>query len=380
MKETSEIGAPAWLQGVQTTPVARCQVDFLQFLDEDGVLTQDPPPITENTDLLVRMYRSMVVHRAFDQKAVALQRTGQLGTYAAGLGQEAIGSALGAAMRPDDVLLPSYRESAALFWRGVRMASILQYWSGDERAMRYDGACPNDFPITVTIGAQTTHAVGVAYALKLRGEGLAAVCSVGDGGTSKGDFYEGINAAGVWKLPLIYLVSNNQWAISLPSSRQTAAPTFAQKAFAAGVETLQVDGNDLLAVYHALQGALEYTRAGNGPVLIEALTYRLHDHTTADDASRYRPKEELETAWQKEPIGRLRRYLESRQLWDEQRETELEAEAKAEVDQAVGEYLATEPEPPEALMFDHLYGHLPRALKDQRACAERWKEGGNSHG
>src|SRR5687767_4363155 len=225
----------------------------------------------------------MTLMRAYDLKAVALQRTGQLGTYAPHIGQEAVNAAIGSAMRADDVFLMTYRENGAQLMRGVTLRELFLYWSGDERGSDSSGA-RKDFPICVTIAAQCTHAVGAAYAIKLRKQPRVVVCALGDGATSKGDFYEAINAAGVWQLPLVFVVSNNRWAISVPRAKQSATTTLAQKAIAAGMPALQVDGNDVIALRHAMDEALARARVGTGPTLIEALTYRLSDHTTADDA------------------------------------------------------------------------------------------------
>jgi pyruvate dehydrogenase E1 component alpha subunit len=261
----------------------------------------------------------------------------------------------------------TYRENGAQLMRGVRLEDLFLYWGGDERGCDYAQA-RKDFPISVTIAAHATHAVGVAYAMKLRQEPRAAVCALGDGATSKGDFYEGLNAAGSWKLPLIYLVTNNQWAISVPRKAQTAAQTLAQKAIAAGVDGLQVDGNDVIAVKHALDQALAKARAGGGPALIEAVTYRLSDHTTADDASRYRGPDELAEAWKLEPILRLRSYLMANGAWDKAREDALLKECNEKVQAAAQAYLDTPP-PTVEQMFDHLYARLPAALQKQRAAA-----------
>jgi 2-oxoisovalerate dehydrogenase E1 component alpha subunit len=345
--------------------VASFEIHYTQFLDESGKAVQPLPPFAQNNDELVDLYRWMVLMRTYDAKAIALQRTGQLGTYAPILGQEAIQAGLGSAMRPDDLFLMTYREQGAQLMRGVKMSDLFLYWSGDERGSDYSGA-RHDFPICVTIGAQATHAAGAAYAIKLRREARAAVCTVGDGATSKGDFYEGLNAAGVWKLPLVFLVSNNQWAISVPRTTQTAAETIAQKALAAGVPCEQVDGNDLVAVRHALDNALERARSGGGPALIEALTYRLSDHTTADDASRYRSADDLAAAWKREPISRVRTYLTAAGAWDKAREDALVKECNEKVQAAVQEYTNTPPMPPTA-MFEHLYAQFPLALEAQRA-------------
>jgi 2-oxoisovalerate dehydrogenase E1 component alpha subunit len=257
---------------------AHFDIQYSRFLDDSGKLLLPLPAFALDPAQLLALYRWMTLIRAFDSRAVALQRTGQLGTFASMLGQEAIQAGIASAMAPDDVLLSTYREQGALMMRGVTMKELLLYWSGDERGSNFDAA-RGDFPICVTIAAHATHAVGVAYAFKLRSEPRVAVCALGDGATSKGDFYEGINAAGAWKLPLVFFVTNNQWAISVPRSAQSAAQTLAQKAIAAGIEGLQVDGNDLIAVRDAMDSALAKARRGDGPTLIEAITYRLSDHT-----------------------------------------------------------------------------------------------------
>jgi pyruvate dehydrogenase E1 component alpha subunit len=207
----------------------------------------------------------------------------------------------------------------------------------------------------------------VGYAIKLRRQPRVAVCMLGDGATSKGDFYEGINAAGVWRLPVVFLLTNNQWAISVPRTGQTAARTLAQKAVAAGFDGVQVDGNDVIAVHHAVREALAKARSGGGPTLIEALTYRLGDHTTADDASRYRPAEEVAEAWKKEPVLRLRNYLLEARVWSKEQEEELLRRCNEHVQAEAQAYLDT-PAPPVRQIFDHLYATLPGAYAAQRAA------------
>lgn len=345
--------------------VAQFDIHYSHFVDENGNALTPLPAFAQDAAALISLYRWMTLIRAFDAKAIALQRTGQLGTFASMLGQEAIQAGIASAMAPDDVLLTTYREQGALMMRGVTMKELFLYWSGDERGSRFSGA-RGDFPICVTIAAHATHAVGVAYAFKLKREPRVAVCALGDGATSKGDFYEGLNAAGAWKLPLVFFVNNNQYAISVPRATQTAAQTLAQKAIAGGIEGLQVDGNDLIAVRHAMDAALAKARSGDGPTLIEALTYRLSDHTTADDASRYRSADEVATAWKREPIARLRAYLVNSGAWDKAREDALLRECNEQVQAAVQEY-QNEPPPPLDQMFDHLYAKLPAALEKQRA-------------
>jgi pyruvate dehydrogenase E1 component alpha subunit len=348
--------------------VASFEVHYTQFLDESGKATRALPPFAQNAADLVDLYRWMVLMRTYDAKAIALQRTGQLGTYASIIGQEAIQAGVGSAMRADDVFLMTYREQGVQLMRGVAMKELFLYWSGDERGSDYAGP-RRDFPICITIAAHATHAAGAAYAIRLRGESRAVVCALGDGATSKGDFYEGMNAAGAWKLPLVFLVSNNQWAISVPRSAQSAAQTLAQKGIAAGIASLQVDGNDVIAVRDAMDQALDRARTGGGPTLIEALTYRLSDHTTADDASRYRSADEVAEAWKREPVLRLRSYLGSLGAWDKAREDALTKECNEKVQAAVQEYIDT-PAPSPAAMFDHMYAALPSSLESQRAELE----------
>jgi pyruvate dehydrogenase E1 component alpha subunit len=347
-----------------STHVASFEVRYTQFLDERGSVTRPLPAFAQDTAHLIDLYRWMVLMRTYDAKAVALQRTGQLGTYAPIIGQEAIQAGIGSAMKSDDVFLMTYREQGVQLMRGVKMEELFLYWSGDERGSDYGGP-RRDFPICITIAAHATHAAGAAYAIKLRRERRVVVCGLGDGATSKGDFYEGMNAAGVWQLPVVFVVSNNQWAISVPRAAQTASQTLAQKAIAAGIACEQVDGNDLIAMRHAMDAALEKARAGGGPTLVEALTYRLSDHTTADDASRYRSADELGEAWKREPIARVRNFLAAAGDWDKAREEALVRECSERVQGAVDEYMRTPPPQP-AAMFEHVYAALPAALAAQR--------------
>jgi 2-oxoisovalerate dehydrogenase E1 component alpha subunit len=354
-------------RGKASRSVARFEVRFTRYLDQDGTPVAELPAFARDAARLVPMYRHMVLTRLFDEKAVALQRTGQLGTYPSSSGQEASAVGIGTTMARDDVLLSSYRETGTMLVRGVRMSDILLYWGGDERGMAYThpGEPRQDFPIFVPIASQAPQAVGVAYALKLRREPRVAVCVLGDGGSSKGDFYEAMNAAGVWQLPVVFVIVNNGWAISVPRETQSHAQTLAQKAIAAGIEGEQVDGNDLIAVHDVLERALGKARRGGGPHVVEALTYRMHDHTTADDARRYRSADELESRRALDPIERVRKHLVSAGAWTEPDEELLRADLGAQIEQAVKEYLATEAPAPES-MFDHLFAQLPSALEPQR--------------
>jgi len=351
--------------------VAEFEIKYCQFLDAEGNLAPDSPPLASDTSELLKMYRFMTLVRTFDAKAVNLQRTGKLGTYASCLGHEAAHVGIGAAMQPDDVLAPVYREFGTQMWRGVKMSSILLYWGGDERGSNFTAA-RQDFPWCVPIASQMLHGAGVAMAMKIRGEKRCSVTYIGDGGTSEGAFYEGINVAGARSLPAVFVIVNNRWAISVPIESQTATKTLAQKAIAAGIPGVQVDGNDIIAVRHTVGEALARARRGEGPTLIEALTYRLSDHTTADDASRYRDPGEVKEAWSKEPLVRLRSYLTKLRVWDEAREEALKAECAREVEAAVDEYLSA-PMPTTDEMFDHLFAHPPASLLEQREMARRYR-------
>src|SRR5262249_43943989 len=244
----------------------------------------------------------------FDTKAVSLQRTGRLGTYAVSLGQEAVSIGVASAMRGEDVLLPSYRDNAALLWRGVTMGEIQLYWGGVERGNHWSGRV-QDFPFCIPGGSHAPHAAGVAYAVAVRKQPRVAVCLFGEGATSKGDVWEAMNFAGVHKLPVVFVVNNNQWAISVPLKLQTASETLAQKAIAGGFAGEQVEGKDVMAGRAGAEEAMAEPGAGRGPLLSGAVTSRLGDHTTADDAARYRPPEEVQARWKEEPIARLRSYL-----------------------------------------------------------------------
>ncbi|HVB83835.1 MAG TPA: pyruvate dehydrogenase (acetyl-transferring) E1 component subunit alpha [Rhodanobacteraceae bacterium] len=347
---------------------ATFEIPYLQYLDSEGKsVSKDLPALARDFARLVELYKTMLFVRVFDSKAVALQRTGKLGTYASCLGAEATHVGIGSAMRAEDVFAPSYREYGAQFCRGVQPREVLMYWGGDERGNDYSGP-RHDFAWCVPIATQCLHAAGSAMAFKLRGEPRVAVCTLGDGGSSKADFYAAINAAGAMQLPLVAVIINNQWAISVPRRMQTGAKTLAQKGIAAGLECIQIDGNDLLAVRAAMDQALERARHGHGGTVIEAVTYRLSDHTTADDARRYRDDAEVKAAWTREPLKRLRAWLETNKAWDAQQEESWKADCGTRVDAEVNAYLATKAQPLET-MFDFTYAELPADLAAQRAQA-----------
>jgi pyruvate dehydrogenase E1 component alpha subunit len=351
--------------------VAEFEIQYCQCLDAEGRPAGPLPQFARDPAELLRMYRLMTLVRTFDTKCINLQRTGKIGTYASCLGHEAAHVGVGAAMHPEDVLAVYYREFGAQLWRGVKMSEVLLYWGGDERGN--DFTPKHDFSWCVPIGSQPLHAAGAAMAFKIRGEPRCAVSFIGDGGTSQGAFYEAMNLAGARALPVVFVVVNNKWAISVPVEAQTATSTLAQKAIAAGIPGVQVDGNDIVAVRQIVGEALATARRGGGPSVVEAITYRLSDHTTSDDASRYRQEAEVKAAWRVEPLLRLRAYLTSAGAWDDAREEKLKAECTAQVDAAVEEYLRM-PRPDTDSMFDYLFAHMPRSLEAQRELARRYSD------
>ncbi|HXH01582.1 MAG TPA: pyruvate dehydrogenase (acetyl-transferring) E1 component subunit alpha [Xanthomonadaceae bacterium] len=349
------------------TLAAEFKIEYLQYLGPDGALVAELPADFRDSKALVPLFKQMLYVRVFDGKAIALQRTGKLGTYAASLGHEATHVGIGASMRPEDVFAPSYREYGAQFMRGVKPREVLMYWGGDERGNDFEGP-RHDYPWCVPISTQCLMAAGAALAFKLRGEPRIAVACCGDGGSSKTDFYAALNSAGAYKLPLVLCVINNGWAISVPRSAQTGAETLAQKGIAGGLHCLQVDGNDLIAVLEAMRRASERARGGEGGSVIEFMTYRLHDHTTADDARRYRAEAEVKDAWTRDPMTRLRTYLTAQGAWDEVQESAWKDECGIAVDAELNAYLETKVQPVEA-MFDYLYADPPPDLLAQRAEA-----------
>ncbi|MGE5300267.1 MAG: pyruvate dehydrogenase (acetyl-transferring) E1 component subunit alpha [Acidobacteriota bacterium] len=339
-----------------------CNVKRLEILSETGDADESlMPPLSDSQ--IRELYETLVRMRTFDHRALNLQREGRIGTYASILGQEA--SQLGTvyALEKEDWVFPSFRENGVFVARGYEMYMILQYWGGDERGIKIPQGL-NMFPISIPVGTHMLHAVGAAMAAKYKRDKVVTLTYFGDGGTSEGDFHEGMNFAGVFKAPIVFICENNQWAISVPRAKQTAAKTIAQKAFAYGFEGIQVDGNDIFAVYRATKAAVDKARNGDGPTLIECHTYRMSDHTTADDASRYRSKEEVEAWKAKDPIMRLQRYMEKKGLWTDAFGIQTEAAAVALVDDAVKKAEAVE-KPKPADMFTYTYKELTSRQKEQ---------------
>lgn len=336
------------------TDIRHFTVQHLQVLDEAGVLDADLDPRLPD-DTAVALYAAMLMARRADERMLKLQRQGRLGTFALGTGQEAATCAPALALGPRDWLATSFRELGARLVRGEPLVQSLRYHNGwEEGSVQPEGS--RVLPIQVIVASQMLHAVGLAWASRQQGEpDTAALAFVGDGGTSQGDFYEALNFAGVWKAPVVFVIQNNGWAISFPRARQTAAETLAQKAIAAGIDGIQVDGNDALAMYRATGDALAKAKAGGGATLIEAVTYRMMMHTTADDPGRYRDEAEVEAWKRKDPLVRYRAYLQGRGLLDDAREAAVEEEVRGRIDEAVREMEATPAYAPDGA-FDHVYG------------------------
>ena len=304
-----------------------------QILAPDGTLVADSP--LDVSDVR-RLYRFMVAARRFDQKATALQKQGRLATYAPYEGQEAaqIGSA--ATLDPDDWMVATYRDAAAMWMQGYPWASLIAWRAGDERGCHPPADVPV-LPASITVGAHMLHAVGLGWASKMLGEARAAITYFGDGATSEGDFHEAMNFAAVYESPTVFFCQNNGYAISLARDQQTRSETIAQKADAYGMPGVLVDGNDVLAVYEVTKVAVDRARRGEGPTLIEALTYRAGPHTTNDDPHRYRTQEE-EDAWDaKDPIERVRVFLERETAWDQDWQDEIDKVTAEELEAAVAE-------------------------------------------
>jgi pyruvate dehydrogenase E1 component alpha subunit len=318
-----------------------------QVVAPDGDVCNELPDLSDAQ--LRELYTWMLLGRLLDSRGLQLQRQGRVGVWGPMIGQEAAQAGLGLALAPEDWIFPSYREAVALCMHGLRLSDLLNYYRG-----LYWLADPKEtgvFPIQILIGDQTLHAVGAGMAFRLRGEPQVAVAVVGDGATSQGDFHEALNFAGVFNAQTVVVIQNNQWAISVPRARQTASQSLAQKAIAYGIPGVQVDGNDVLAMYTVCRWALEHARAGKGPVLVEALTYRLGAHTTADDPTRYQPADELQ-AWQaRDPLVRMRRFLECRRLWSEQDESQAQQDLLQRIDAAIAEAEQV-PVPPAARIFE----------------------------
>jgi pyruvate dehydrogenase E1 component alpha subunit len=336
--------------------------EMVCILTADGACNESLRPALDDEQVR-QIYRQMMVVRLFDRKAVALQRQGRFGTYAEMIGQEASLVASTYPLQPQDWMVTSYRETGAMWMHGVPLERLALYWMGNE----FGSHAPEGvrvLPISIPVGSHPLHAIGLAYAGKYRQDGSIAITYFGDGATSEGDVHEAMNMAGVYRLPCVFFCQNNQYAISVPRHAQTASPTIAQKALAYGFPGIQVDGNDIFAVYAVVREAVARARAGQGPSLIEAYTYRMGAHTTADDPTKYRDDAEMEEWRPRDPLLRVQRYLDQRGLWSDAWEQEVVEACTAEIEQAMAAAAAVPPPPPED-MFRYMYAEMTPPLVEQ---------------
>ena len=347
--------------------IERFTVNYLQVLDEDGNVDEKLMPKLSVNDTK-KMYELMVLTRVFDDRAVKYQRQGRMGTYASVFGQEAcqVGSAL--AMSKEDMAFPSFREHGVFITRGMPLDLLFLFWIGDERGMQIPKNI-NMFPVCIPVGTHLPHAVGSAFAFKYKNEKRASVVYFGDGATSKGDFHEAMNFAGVFNVPCVFICQNNQYAISVPVNEQTASSTLAQKAIAYGFGGIKVDGNDVFGVYRAVKEALEKARTGKGPTFIELFTYRRGDHTTADDAKKYRSLKEMREWEKRDPILRLKRYMTRDKIFSNEYEKGVLARSERLIDVAFKKAESVK-RINSGEIFDYMFASLTPELQEQKKSLE----------
>jgi len=346
------------------------KIEYLSILSESGELDRALEPDIPD-DLLLRLFRTMLLARKFDERLLNLQRQGRIGTFPPISGQEASQLGAAAVLRPADWFVPAFRETAAEIWRGRSLESVILYNNGFNEGVDIPKGS-NDLPISVPVGSQIIHAVGLGWAARYRRTDGVAMAFFGDGATSEGDFHEGLNFAGVFQAPAIFVCQNNHWAISFPRSKQTRSKTLAQKALAYGMPGIQVDGNDILAVYAAAREAVDRARSGGGPTLIECVTYRMAVHTTADDPKRYRTEEEVEQWKKRDPLARFQKYLIDKGVISEDKIAGLDSEVTQEIQSAIDraeEQMKTLGDPID--MFKHAYAEMPPYLQEQKEAFSR---------
>jgi pyruvate dehydrogenase E1 component alpha subunit len=356
------------------TTAYEAKIDYVSILDQDGGLDAELARDTLSDEDVLFLYEQMSISRHYDEIAFKLQRSGRMGTYPQNKGQEAAAAGAGYAIRKHAAgswIVPCYRENMALFLNGLPMEKILLHWMGDERGNQIPEGC-NMTPISIPIGTHPLHATGIAWSLKYRdkvmGEGkntLVAISFFGDGATSEGDVHEAMNFASALKVPTIFFCQNNRWAISVPIEKQMGSETVVQKACAYGMHGVRCDGNDIFATYKVTQDAIRRAVDSNEPTMIEAVTYRLGDHTTADDARRYRDQAELESWLAKDPLIRVRKYLSGKGLWDDAKQEALDAKAKQIVSDVVKKAEGIEA-PTTGDIFNYTFAQIPEQLRRQR--------------
>jgi len=352
--------------------IEKFEVEYLQILDEYGKCDEKLMPKLSK-EQIKKLYETMVLARTFDDKSFSMQRQGRIGTYIQFKGQEAAQVGATFAIEDKDWLFPMYRSGAALIARKHPMHQLLQYNGGDIRGL-ISPKDVNNFPIAIPVGTHTPHAVGAAWASKLKGDESVSLVFMGEGATSKADFLTSMNFAGVYQVPVVFVCENNQYAISVPRKIQTHAETIAQKAIAFGFKGIQVDGNDIFAVYKAVKEAVDNARKGKGPTLIECYTYRMCDHSTSDDAARYRSKKELEEWQKKDPIKRLERYMGNKNILNIAYKEKVAKQTKEKVEKEVEIYENTTP-PNKDDMFKYMFKEMPTQLKEQYEEFKSMKNG-----
>jgi pyruvate dehydrogenase E1 component alpha subunit len=349
----------------RTTIELSDRIEYLSILDEQGGIDIELEPELPE-DFLLKLYRGMLLGRRFDERLLNLQRQGRIGTFPPISGQEAAHIGAVSALKKTDWMVPAFRETPAEIWRGRSLESVIIYNNGFGEG----GIIPKEvknLPISVPVGSQILHAVGLGWAAKYRKTDEVILSFFGDGATSEGDFHEGLNFAGVFQTPTVFICQNNQWAISIPIHKQTRSQTLAQKALAYGLPGIRVDGNDILAVYTASKEAVERARTGGGPTLIECVTYRMTMHTTADDPKRYRSDEEVESWRKKDPIDRFQKYLTSKKILSPEKIESIESSILEQIQAAVDnaeEQMKQMGDPID--MFDHVFEEMPDYLSEQR--------------
>lgn len=342
---------------------------LFQVIDNHGKVINKKWFPNIDDKLVIKAYKEIVYARTADLMIVSYQRQGRIYTYPPGFGQEAISEAVAVQMKEDDWVVPAFRELPLYLAKGASLKDVFKFYMGDEKGASWSNA-KNMMPISVPIATQLPHATGLGYSIKYQKLDNVVYAFVGDGGTSTGDFHEALNFAAVWKVPVIFIVQNNQFAISVPFKTQTSSETIAIKSMAYGIPGIQVDGNDFFAMYRTIEEASAYARTGNGAVLIEALTYRRGAHTTSDDPTQYRTTEEEELWAKKDPVDRLKAYMIDKGIWSEEQDVDFVKHSKKEIDQL---FIENEQEMDYQLdeVFDYHYSEIPADLIAQK---ERYQE------
>ncbi len=348
-------------------------IKHIQILDKEGNVDEELEPDLPE-EKLVQMYKDMVYARILDKKAFKIQRRGDAGTYAPVKGEEGCQVGAAHALKESDWFVPSFREAAFALSRGMSPVKLFRYFMGDAYGNKVEDT--HNLPVSIPIASQTLHATGIAMASNIKEEDEIAITFFGDGATSQGDFHGALNFAGVYEAPVIFFNQNNRYAISTPREKQTASETLAQKAKAYGIKGVQVDGNDVLANYKVVKDAAERARGGEGPTMIEALTYRLGVHTTSDNPSRYRSDEEVKEWKEKDPIKRFETYLMNKGLLDEDKKQEIHDEIEKDIEKHVEKALEMD-SPEKEEMFQNVFEEVPDMLKKQLEVAKERERGGN---